>query len=134
MPDGKRRKLIMDEKLFDKANDTIKELDEMLTAAISKRGNDWITFSLRVLQHIEGYTIPQYGDAPNDEVESWTIEECLLAVKKYNARYGKNSREGQQELDFLKMAHFVQLAYDKYINNSTWGPEINTPIIKGEFK
>ena len=73
-----------------------------------------LPFSLRVLQHIESYTVPQYGDAPNDEVESWSIEECLLAVKKYNARDGKNSREGQQELDFLKMAHFVQIAADKY--------------------
>lgn len=99
---------------FDKINETFAELDEIMMESISKRGNDWITFSIRVLAHIEGYTVPQYGDAPNDEVESWSVEECLLAVKKYNARYGKNSREGQQELDFLKMAHFVQIAFDKY--------------------
>ena len=99
---------------FDKINDSVAELDKIMTESISKRGNDWITFSLRVFQHIESYTVPQYGDAPNDEVESWSIEECLLTVKKYNARYGKNSREGQQELDFLKMAHFVQIAFDKY--------------------
>lgn len=80
----------------------------------SNRALDWIKFSLLVLNHIETYTVPQYGDKPNDQIESWSIEECLKAVSKRIARFGRNSREGQQELDFKKMAHEIQIAAEKY--------------------
>lgn len=81
---------------------------------LSKRAEDWIKFSDEVLHHIENYTVPQYGDKGEDQITEWSIEECLLAIKKRQARYGKNVREGQQVLDFLKMAHEVQIACEKY--------------------
>lgn len=83
---------------------------------LSQRGKDWIEFSAQVLAHIEGYTVPQYGDKGEDEVSNWTVEDCLKAVSKYRSRHGKNSREGQDELDMLKMAHFIQIAFEKYYN------------------
>jgi hypothetical protein len=82
-------------------------------STLSVRGADWNRFSERILRHVENYTVPQYGDAPHDEVESWTAADCVRAVKKYAARHGKNSRAGQDKLDLLKIAHFAQLAYDK---------------------
>lgn len=81
---------------------------------VSARAQDWLDFSFEVLKHIEKYTVPQYGDKPNDAVEDWTAEDCIKAVKKYSSRFGKNMRKGQQELDFLKIAHFAQLAAMKY--------------------
>jgi NTP pyrophosphatase (non-canonical NTP hydrolase) len=81
---------------------------------LSKRAKDWIKFSDEVLHHIENYTVPQYGDKGEDQITEWSIEECLLAIKKRQARYGKNVRDGQQILDFLKMAHETQIACDKY--------------------
>lgn len=83
---------------------------------LSQRGKDWIEFSAQVLAHIESYTVPQYGDKGEDEVTNWTVEDCLKAVSKYRSRHGKNSREGQDELDMLKMAHFIQIAFEKYNN------------------
>ena len=80
---------------------------------LSQRGEDWIKFGSKVLEHIEVYTVPQYGDAPDDQVEDWSPETCVLAIKKYCARFGSNSRQGQEKLDLIKMAHFAQLAYDK---------------------
>lgn len=80
----------------------------------SKRAEEWIRFSNEVLAHIENYTVPQYGDYPNDQVTEWTIPECFKAVTKRVARYGRNSREGQQNLDFKKMAHEVCIAWAKY--------------------
>ena len=88
--------------------------DNTLINTLSKRGEDWLEFSDKVLHHIENYTVPQYGDKGEDQITEWSIEECLLAVKKRQARYGKNVREGQQVLDFLKMAHEIQIACDKY--------------------
>lgn len=80
---------------------------------ISNRGKQWIAFSEIVLQHIENYTVPQYGDAPGDQIEDWTAQECIRAIGKRCARHGKNSREGQEKLDILKMAHEACLAYFK---------------------
>ena len=81
---------------------------------MSIRGDNWHKFACDVEDHINNYTVPQYGDAPDDQVEDYSVQECLRQVSKYIARFGKNSREGQQELDFIKMAHYVQLAAQKY--------------------
>lgn len=81
----------------------------------SNRGKDWLLFSMQVLNHIENYTVPQYGDAPDDQIEKYSIETCLTQVEKYINRYGKVS-EDRQNRDFLKMAHYVQTACLKHAN------------------
>lgn len=37
----------------------------------AQRTKDWNEFAAKVADHIENYTVPQYGDAPNDNVEAW---------------------------------------------------------------
>lgn len=81
---------------------------------MSIRGTRFKDFAKEVELHIEAYTIPQYGDAPDDQIEAWSVEDCLKAVSKRIARYGRNSRPGQQKLDFLKMAHEIQIACEKW--------------------
>ena len=90
----------------------------------SKRGESWDKFAQQVSDHVEGYTVPQYGDTGQDQVSDWSIRDCLVSVKKYIARYNRGVREGQQELDFLKMAHFVQLAAEKYAERQSISPSI----------
>ena len=80
---------------------------------ISQRCLAWSKFALDVSEHIEGYTVPQYGDKPNDNVESWTAEDCIKQVLKYLNRRGKSQRQGEEKLDLIKCAHYIQLAYDK---------------------
>ena len=79
---------------------------------MSKRGEDWIDFQYKVLNHIDNYAVPQYGDKGNDIASEYSAKECNDAIKKYSARFGKNSRSGQQALDFLKMTHYAQMGYD----------------------
>lgn len=79
----------------------------------SKRGQDWLEFSQDVFNHIENYTVPQYGDKGNDQATDWIIEHLLEEVKKYINRYDKVIPE-RQVRDFLKMAHYVQIAATKY--------------------
>ena len=79
----------------------------------SKRAGDWKWFSEIMINHIDNYTVPQYGDRPDDEVADWTPEACVFAIRKYLSRFGKQSRRGEQQLDLLKMAHFTQILYDK---------------------
>lgn len=77
---------------------------------LSKRGTDWLAFADEVAHHIENYTVPQYGDAPNDQVESWTAKHCINQLHKYASRHGSNKRKDQDHLDLLKIAHYAQLA------------------------
>lgn len=80
----------------------------------SQRGLDWIAFSSQVLAHIEKYTVPQYGDKGEDQVTEWSAKERVEQAKKYLNRFSKNQREGQEQLDFMKAAHYCQLAADKF--------------------
>lgn len=79
----------------------------------AQRTKDWNAFAAKVADHIESYTVPQYGDAPNDNVESWSAQDCIAQVQKYAARFGNNQRTGQEELDLMKIAHYAQLAMGK---------------------
>jgi len=82
---------------------------------MSLRNDDWIDFAAEVSRHVEEYTVPQYGDKGQDQATEFTIEECLSHVKRYINRYGKNQRGREdQGRDFLKMAQYVQIAYDKW--------------------
>lgn len=81
--------------------------------SLSERSNDWLVFSNDVVIHIEEYTVPQYGDKGSDQANDFTPEECVLQIKKYANRHGRNSRPGQEKLDLLKIAHYAQLAYTK---------------------
>lgn len=80
---------------------------------MSKRGESWKEFAEEVRQHIEGYTVPQYGDKGEDQVTDYTADECVQQAKKYLARFGRNSRPGQEHLDLKKAAHYCQLASEK---------------------
>lgn len=82
----------------------------------SEREKQWIEFSERVRKHLRDYTVPQYGDVGEDEITNYTIEDCVNQVSKYAKRYGSQSRDGQQELDFVKIAHYCQCAWEKYEN------------------
>lgn len=79
----------------------------------TKRGADWVRFAEDVLSHIDNYTVPQYGDRGDDEIANWTEDDCILIMKKYLARFGKNSRRGQAALDMLKTAHYASFVYQK---------------------
>jgi hypothetical protein len=80
---------------------------------ISKSETAWRKFSEDVAEHIAGYVVPQYGDAGVDPVTDYTAADCILQIKRYVNRYGRNARPGQQQLDLIKIAHYAQLAAGK---------------------
>lgn len=82
----------------------------------SNRGFHWKIFQEVVLRHIEEYTVPQFGDAPDDQVEQWSAEDCIRQMGKYIARFGRNRRGKEDQLrDMLKIAHYTSLAHEKLI-------------------
>jgi len=78
---------------------------------LSKRGHAWVQFSDMVLRHIEDYTVPQYGDEGDDLADDYSEEDALRNVTKYLKRFGRNARPDEQARDFVKMAHYVQIAW-----------------------
>lgn len=79
---------------------------------VSERGKDWIEFSNKVLDHIEKYTIKQYGDKGADQCTEFDEQDFITNLKRYLNRHGKNSRKGQNKLDKIKMAHYAQMLHD----------------------
>ncbi len=83
-------------------------------AGLSIRGAQWNSFSALVMDHVENYTVQQYGDAPFDQVESWSAQDCVVQIRRYAARFGNGQRGKSEELrDLLKIAHYASLAYSK---------------------
>ena len=80
---------------------------------MSIRGIQWQRFAERVSEHIEEYTVPQYGDYPDDNVSEWSAQDCVKQIEKYARRFGSNKRPGQERLDLLKIAHYAQIAAHK---------------------
>lgn len=80
---------------------------------MSLRSDDWKEFSDMVIKHLDEYTVPQYGDKDVDEIGKYSVHDCVQVIKKYANRYGTNAREGQQLLDFMKIAHYAQCAWEK---------------------
>jgi hypothetical protein len=81
---------------------------------LSYRENEFNIFSRIVRGHIAQYTIPQYGDAPTDEVESWSPEQCVLAIQKYTKRFEASKRGRLETLrDIVKIAHFACITFYK---------------------
>jgi hypothetical protein len=87
----------------------------------SLRGIDWVEFSGQVLNHIEVYTVPQYGDKGEDQATEYTVEDHIKQAQKYLSRFGRNSRPGQEMLDFRKAAHYIQMAATTFKEESTNG-------------
>lgn len=80
---------------------------------MSLRQKDWLVFSALVATHIEEYTVPQYGDKGDDLADDYTPEECVMQMKRYLQRFGRTARQGEQQLDFLKIAHYAQMCHTK---------------------
>ena len=78
---------------------------------LSKRGTQWTAFSRRTLEHIEEYTVPQYGDLPNDQASQFTLSEIQMNLKRYINRMGSGARGPEETLrDTFKIAHYACLA------------------------
>lgn len=79
----------------------------------SIRGKEWMRFAGEVADHIENYTVPQYGNEGDDIITNQTAEYCIDHAKRYLARFGRNARPGTELLDLKKAAHYLQVAHDK---------------------
>lgn len=83
----------------------------------TQRSMDWEKFSTLVENHIATYALEQYGDKGDDPITGYSAEDCIKQAEKYLKRFGKGQRPGQETLDMLKAAHYIQLAHDKMLES-----------------
>jgi len=83
---------------------------------MSNRGKEWEKFNDIVKDHIENYTIPQYGDMPNDQMTTASLDDIKHDIQRYLNRMGRNARGLEQALrDMVKVAHYACIAYNKIV-------------------
>lgn len=80
---------------------------------MSKKAEKWLDFAVRVKEHINDYVVPQYGDDGEAPDKEYSARDCVKQAERYLARHGKNSRPGQESLDMLKAAHWIQMAFHR---------------------
>jgi len=104
--------------------------ENMNDEPMSKREMQWFEFSLAVMDHLKKYTVPQYGDVGEDEITNYTVKDCVNHLSRYAKRYGSQSRANQQLLDFVKIAHYAQCAWEKEKNKEIiMEPELDKLIM-----
>ena len=81
---------------------------------MSNRGKEWTNFSALVHEHVENYTVPQYGDAPDDAVSQFTEHDIAMNLRRYVNRL-ETSQRGPKDAqrDLLKIAHYCGILYFK---------------------
>ena len=81
---------------------------------MSRRMQEFLRFAEIVTDHIENYTVPQYGDAPDDQIQEWSPSQCMDSVKRYANRINSNQRGHLESLrDMVKVAHLACLTFNK---------------------
>lgn len=78
------------------------------------RLQEWWNFSDDVEEHIQEYTIPQYGDYPQDQLTTTTNECIVHDMKRYLNRFGKGQRGIKEAMrDMLKVAQYAGVLYNR---------------------
>lgn len=92
------------------------------------RNMQWRIFGRRVDNHIKTYTVPQYGDAPDDQVQTMSPEMMVENMKRYLNRFGTNQRGPEdQKRDLLKLAHYACLCYDRLFGTEPYPAKEHAP-------
>lgn len=80
----------------------------------SNRAKEWQAFSEGVLEHVNVYTVPQYGDAPNDQMTTASVDDIKHNLTRYINRIGSNARGTEESLrDMIKIAHYACILHGK---------------------
>lgn len=81
---------------------------ELRIAPMSGRLAEWLNFAFQVGAHVESYTVPQYGDLPDDPLSSFSEDDIITQLKRYINRASTNARGFEEsQRDMLKVAHYA---------------------------
>ena len=112
--DDDQMERLSDDGWVERFNDYLAGVDsgEIEEPHISNRRLEWDEFARIVGRHVEEYTVPQYGDAPDDPLSSYSEDDIVLQIKRYVNRLGTNARgPAEARRDLLKLAHYAGVLY-----------------------
>lgn len=97
----------------------------------SNRTNQFKVFAGKVEEHIENYTVKQYGDAPHDQLSTATRDDVVYNIKRYVARLNTGCRgRVEAKRDVLKLAHYLQVLYSLMEEEERDVNEFNSKFIQ----
>jgi len=81
---------------------------------VDTREKEWMHFAAKVHKHVREYTVPQYGDKGVDQATEFTVEDCMLQIRRYTNR-GTTGQRGPEEAlrDAKKIAHYACMIFWK---------------------
>lgn len=76
----------------------------------------WDIFSEQVANHVGKYTVPQYGDFPDDQLAEFSEADIKTNINRYIRRMGTNARGEIEEVrDMFKICHYISELYVRKI-------------------
>ena len=81
----------------------------------TKRGAQFLAFAKEVKDHVDNYSVDQYGDMPDDMVETWTSTHVIQQMEKYLTRMKRDNGRGDDDniLSCKKIAHYACILESK---------------------
>lgn len=100
----------------------------------SHRTKQFNRFAEEVVNHIETYTVKQYGDFPSDQLTEASKEDVVYNIRRYVNRINSGARgRVEAKRDMLKLAHYTQVLYDMMEAEEREAEVFNNDFIK-DFK
>lgn len=110
--DALRETFIIDEVVTQMAKEDNFDPDPSMIK--SNRGRMWSIFADEVANHVENYTVKQYGDFPEDQASGWDEHLIKEQIQKYLNRLDSNQRDDMDaNMDLIKIAHYAQIIWSK---------------------
>jgi hypothetical protein len=90
--------------------------EKFKSEGLSNRAGLWLIFAGKVAEHIESYTVPQYGDYPTDQLTTMPDAVILANIQRYCNRALSNSRGPEESIrDMLKIAHYASELWQRLV-------------------
>lgn len=96
-----------------KPEDVARTLGEFVLSKLSQKSLQFLMFVPHVLDHLEHYVVPQYGDLPDKMIDDFDINDIRAQLVRYSGRSGKSARgKAEDHRDMCKLAHYA--CYQKH--------------------
>jgi len=79
----------------------------------TKRGLEVLEIMERLINHVDNYTVPAYGDKGEDFATTMSEQQIYDQIAKYERRRGRYVRPDQEHTDPLKVIHYYIILLGK---------------------
>lgn len=89
-------------------DEVVRRIVSRCSFQLSQKSIMFLYFVLQVIDHLEHYVCPQYGDWPDEMIQGFDVADIRAQLKRYSGRVGNNARGPiEDHRDALKLAHYA---------------------------